>query len=203
MNILKSNNFLVLRKLEKSKIFQTYFLGNIFAVHVSNSTTSILLRSNSHKVIFSLSLVFVAHVSTSLNFYPVKMASDDAMDVETATQGLYMDVEQQPPSNTGPSAETPPSSSNQTPGEDVQPRANDGSVPQGIADTILMARRVLVTFMMERRAEDIVPENSRVVIVDGNVRLRHAFRALLENGAFTCYPSVYSSGLTSDGSSDA
>lgn len=113
------------------------------------------------------------------------MASDDAMDVETATQGLYMDVEQQVTTNAGSPAESPRSSSNETPGEQVQPRANDGHVPAEIADIILMARRVLVAFMRERKAEDIVPDNSRVVVVDGNVRLRYAFRALLENGTFT------------------
>lgn len=111
------------------------------------------------------------------------MASDDAMDVETAAQALYMDVEQQIPPTPGASVQSESTpSSNPTHVEDSQQTSDDASISPEVADIILMARRVLVAFMRERRTEDIVPDNSRVVIVDGNVRLRQAFRALLENG---------------------
>lgn len=99
------------------------------------------------------------------------------MDVESATQGLYgMDVEHQLPA---PSSAPPPSTA-QGPDEAPQQLAVSGEV----AESILVARRAVHAFLMERKAEDIVPAKSRVVIIDGNVRLRLAFRALLENGMY-------------------
>lgn len=57
------------------------------------------------------------------------------------------------------------------------------SAPTEVAcEAVQLARRVVTSFLRGHRAEDIVPANSRVVIVDGAVSLRHALRALLDNG---------------------
>lgn len=87
------------------------------------------------------------------------MATDDAMDVEASQGPTYgMDVEGV-----------------------VMPL---GPVPAAASDSIRDARNVVATFLRDHRAEDIVPVNSRVVVIDSAVRLRQAFKALLENGQF-------------------
>lgn len=88
------------------------------------------------------------------------MATDDAMDVESSVhpQSPYMDVD-----------------------------SRQQSVSQAIIDdAIEEARQAVVAFLRVRKAEDIVPTNSRVVLIESGVRLRHAFRALIENGASLC-----------------
>lgn len=114
------------------------------------------------------------------------MATDDAMDVESATQGLYgMDVEHLP----APSVASTSSASPSAP-EDSPQQLN---VSAEVAESILVARRAVHAFLMERKAEDIVPANSRVVIIDGNVRLRLAFRALHENGTLLLPSNIMNS----------
>lgn len=87
------------------------------------------------------------------------MAAEDAMDVESNihTQNPYMDVDS---------------------------RHQQQTVPQAVVDdAIAEARRAVTFFLRSRIAEEIVPTNSRVVLLDAHIRLRHAFRALIENGA--------------------
>lgn len=112
------------------------------------------------------------------------MATDDAMDVESATQGLYMDVEQQSPLPPTPVPQPDSVASTVPPQvrDDDTPSPPEDAISPQVAESILVARRVVVAFLRERKAEHIVPDNSRVVIVDGNLRLKQAFRALLENG---------------------
>lgn len=113
------------------------------------------------------------------------MATDDAMDVESATQGLYMDVEQQShaPGASIPSAiPSTPSTQPVEPGD--RQHVSDPVTSPEVAESILVARRIVVSFLRERKAVEIVPAHSRVVIVDANIRLRCAFRALLENGTY-------------------
>lgn len=79
--------------------------------------------------------------------------ADDAMDVE-APQGSF--------------------------GMDVEVSASDQSSIS--PESVQNARRVVVSFLKEHKAEEVVPSNSRVVVIDSSVRLRHAFRSLLDNG---------------------
>lgn len=85
------------------------------------------------------------------------MATDDAMDVESSVQSQnpYMDVDSR------------------------QQSLSQAAINEAIEE----ARRAVVSFLRMRKAEDIVPSNSRVVLIETGVRLRHAFRALIENGA--------------------
>lgn len=103
------------------------------------------------------------------------MSTDDAMDVESATQGLYMDVEHQSiPNAISSNASSHPVDNRQVVAEtQIRPE---------VAESILVARRVVLSFLEDRKAGDIVPAHSRVVIVDADIRLKHAFRALLDNG---------------------
>lgn len=50
-----------------------------------------------------------------------------------------------------------------------------------IDEAINEVRQAIVTFLTHRTAETIVPTNSRVVILDGSIQLRQAYRALFEN----------------------
>lgn len=114
------------------------------------------------------------------------MATDDAMDVESITQGVYMDVEHQSPTHTSTSTLEPettdvPNRSDLV--EQHHERSPGDLIPPDIEETIRAARTGIVSFLRDRKAEQIVPDNSRVVIVDANIRLNQAFRALLENGA--------------------
>lgn len=86
------------------------------------------------------------------------MASDDAMDVESGllSQGPFMEVDSR------------------------QQPMSQAAIDEAISD----ARQVVLSFLRSRKAEEIVPANSRVVILDAAVQLRYAFRALLENGKY-------------------
>jgi len=44
------------------------------------------------------------------------------------------------------------------------------------------ARRMVALFLREHRTEELIPENSRVVLLNSEVSLKAAFRALAENG---------------------
>lgn len=86
-----------------------------------------------------------------------KMVTDDAMDVESNihTHNLYMDVDSR----------------------------QQQTIPQAVIDdAIAEARQTVISFLRSHSSEEIVPTNSRVVILDSTIRLRHAFRALIENG---------------------
>lgn len=112
------------------------------------------------------------------------MATDDAMDIESATQGLYMDVEQQLASRDPPiMPQPPPAVASSTSGNISDSPANVDVVPSPeCTDSILIARRVVVSFLRECNAEDIIPETSRVALIDSTLTLKQAFRALVENG---------------------
>jgi 5'-AMP-activated protein kinase, regulatory gamma subunit len=79
--------------------------------------------------------------------------ADDAMDVEAPHASFGMDVETGAP-------DPPPFDPNY----------------------LQNARKMVVAFLREHRAEEVVPESSRVVVIDASVLLCHAFRALLDNG---------------------
>jgi CBS domain-containing protein len=49
-------------------------------------------------------------------------------------------------------------------------------------DYLQDARTAVISFLRAHRTEEVVPENSRVVVIDSSVRLVHAFRSLLDNG---------------------
>lgn len=120
------------------------------------------------------------------------MSGDDAMDVEASLShgSPFMDVDsrQSPPSShPAHQPQRQPQqqsnrqhSSQQPPQQPTQCATPQSTIDQVIADT----RHIVVSFLRERSAEDIVPINSRVVIIDAAVRLRHAFRALFDNGMF-------------------
>lgn len=112
------------------------------------------------------------------------MATDDAMDVESATQGLYMDVEQQSHAPGAILSPMPSTTSTQPVDPDNRQHLPDPVTSPEVAESILVARRIVVSFLRERKTVEIVPAHSRVVIVDADIRLRHAFRALLENGTY-------------------
>lgn len=65
-------------------------------------------------------------------------------------------------------------------GMDLEPSAVDTAPINHAA--IAEARRVVVSFLRDHQTEEVVPDNSRVVILDSSLPLCHAFRALLENG---------------------
>lgn len=110
------------------------------------------------------------------------------MDVESSAQGLYgMDVEH----TSSATSATPSTPLAPVPAEEPPVQV---SISPEVAESILVARRAVHAFLMERKAEDIVPSNSRVVIVDANVRLRLAFRALLENGKSSKSSSIACTG---------
>lgn len=106
--------------------------------------------------------------SRAISFYDLAlalqaiMASDDAMEVEASLPSSpYMDVDSR----------------------------QHGSASQSIITAAIdEARHAVISFLRMRKAEDIVPTNSRVVMVDSTVRLRHAFRALLDNGMYRIPP---------------
>jgi 5'-AMP-activated protein kinase, regulatory gamma subunit len=79
--------------------------------------------------------------------------ADDAMDVEAPHASFGMDVETISP-------DPPPFDHN----------------------FVQNARKLVVAFLREHRAEEVVPESSRVVVIDASVKLSHAIRALLDNG---------------------
>lgn len=92
------------------------------------------------------------------------MSSEDVMDVEAA--GLAgMDVEAAP----GLTLLTP------TPSPALP-------VSNSLSSVVNDARGVVVKFLAEHLADEIVPESSRVVVLDSDVSLLSALRALFENG---------------------
>lgn len=83
------------------------------------------------------------------------MSTEDAMDVEGVPSAFGMEVE-----------------------GGMQPAAMQQPPDNVVGD----ARHVVVAFLGDHRADEVVPVNSRVVVIDSAIRLRQAFRALLENG---------------------
>lgn len=57
----------------------------------------------------------------------------------------------------------------------------DRELPPPDAEAVAEARRTVVAFLEDHRAEEVVPNDSRVVVIDSDVRLCHAFKALLDN----------------------
>lgn len=113
------------------------------------------------------------------------MATDDAMDVESATQGLYMDVEQQLPAPNPSIPRAPPAVASAVSGAVNNAPAHLDSAPSPeYADSILIARRVVVAFLRECKAEDIVASKSRVALIDSTLTLKQVFRSLVENGKY-------------------
>lgn len=114
------------------------------------------------------------------------MATDDAMDVESATQGLYMDVEQQLPAPDPSIPRPPPAVASSASGVvNNAPAHLDSVPPPEYADSIVIARQVVVAFLRECKAEDIVPEKSRIALIDSTLTLKQGFRSLVENGTYS------------------
>lgn len=106
------------------------------------------------------------------------MATEDAMDVESNIQNN---------NNTNSTTSTPipfmdvDSSSSATARhlhQQPQPHLHQPDIESAITD----ARLAVVAFLTSRHSEQIVPANSRVVLLDCNILVRNAFRALIENG---------------------
>lgn len=111
------------------------------------------------------------------------MATDDAMDVESATHGLYMDVERHPPPQNPPLSPSAAPIHRPSPDTQRNPSASfDATPPQEFSQAVSLARRAVVAFLKESAAEDIIPEASRVALIDCTLTLKQAFRALVENG---------------------
>lgn len=58
-------------------------------------------------------------------------------------------------------------------------------IEPSLTETLATARRTVAELLRSHKAEDIVPANTRVVLLDASITLQQAFRALLENGAMT------------------
>lgn len=95
---------------------------------------------------------------------------DDAMDVEAALPTFGMDVDVGQGGAAGVAA-----------GAGSAVDGDGGDLPPPDAEAVAEARRTVVAFLQDHRAEEVVPNDSRVVIIDSDVRLSHAFKALLDN----------------------
>ena len=78
------------------------------------------------------------------------------------------------------------------PQEELDEVPLSGGLSVAASLSILQARRAVVSFLKEHLAEEVVPSNSKVVIVESTIKLKYAFKALLQNGRYLLvsqYPS--------------
>lgn len=95
-----------------------------------------------------------------------------------------MDVERHPSPQNPPVSPSPASLNTSTPIVSRNPTAPyDPTPPPDFSQAVSLARRAVVAFLKESTAEEIIPEASRVALIDSTLTLKHAFRALVENGA--------------------
>lgn len=98
--------------------------------------------------------------------------ADDAMDVDATSSSLV-------PSALSPS---PPPHQSPLPASSPPPSHPSRHLLPPDPAAITSARHTVAVFLQNHLTEELVPTNSRVVVIESSVRLSHAFRSLLDNG---------------------